>query len=229
MPDSSLPMGEGGGRGSLFMKKATATKKSGTIAYQLYERNDLTGKSTSKNPTMGVTIVGSEVITTSKLADAINHASSITQSDVVAVLKAVGQHLADALLDGNRVELDYIGTFGLTLTCGNKRKEDHITSKDISVSRITFSPSAELQHAMHSATIVSGGPTGTKKLTDEAIEKRLQEYFATNYSMSRSIFEHICECSRHTALLKLKELVKAGKLIAIGPKNQRQYVWNYEL
>ena len=34
--------------------KATTTKKSGTIAYQLYERNDLTGKSTKKNPAMGV-------------------------------------------------------------------------------------------------------------------------------------------------------------------------------
>ena len=224
MPASSLSLGEGGGRGLNMMKQKTATKKSGSIAYQLYERNDLTGKSTSKNPSMGVTIVGSEVITTSKLADAINHASSITQSDVLAVLQALGQHLADALLDGNRVELDHVGTFGLTLTCGNKRKEDHITSKDISVSRISFTPCAELQHAMRSANIVSGGPTGTKKLTDAIIEKRLQEYFATNYSMSRSTFERICECSRHTALLKLKELVKAGKLIAIGPKNQRQYI-----
>ena len=228
MPASSLSLGEGGGRGLNMMKQKTATKKSGSIAYQLYERNDLTGKSTSKNPSMGVTIVGSEVITTSKLADAINHASSITQSDVLAVLQALGQHLADALLDGNRVELDHVGTFGLTLTCGNKRKEDHITSKDISVSRISFAPCAELEHAMRSAKVVSGGPTGTKKLTDAIIEKRLQEYFATNYSMSRSTFERICECSRHTALLKLKELVKAGKLIAIGPKNQRQYVWNYE-
>ena len=126
------------------------------------------------------------------------------------------------------MELDHLGTFSLTLTCGNKRKEDHITSKDISVSRISFTPCARLQQAMRSANIVSGGPTGTKKLTDAVIEKRLTEYFATNDSMSRSTFERICECSRHTALTKLKELVKAGKLIAIGPKNQRQYVWNYE-
>lgn len=208
--------------------KRIPTKKSGTIAYQLYERNDLTGKSTKKNPAMGVTIVGSEVITTSKLADAINHASSITQSDVVAVLQAVGQHLADALLDGNRVELDHLGTFNLTLTCGNKRKEDHITSKDISVSRISFTPCAKLQHAMRGANIVSGGPTGTKKLTDATIEKRLQEYFATNHSLSRSTFERICECSRHTALLKLKELTEKGFLLAIGPKNQRQYILSRE-
>ena len=207
------------------MKQGTATKKSGTIAYQLYERNDLTGKSTKKNPTMGVSVVSSRVVTTKEMADDINHASSATQSDVAAVLQAVGQRIAEALLDGNRIEIDHVGTFSLTLTCGNKRKEDYITSKDISVSRISFTPCAELWKQMRRAQIVSGGPTGNKHLTDATIEKRLEEYFATNDSLSRSTFERICECSRHTALTKLKELVKAGKLIAIGPKNQRQYIW----
>ena len=224
MPASSLPMGEGGGRGFIIMKQGTATKKSGTIAYQLYERNDLTGKTTKKNPTMGVSIVNSKVVTTREMADDINHASSATQSDVAAVLQAVGQRIAEALLDGNRIEIDHVGTFSLTLTCGNKRKEDYITSKDISVSRISFSPCAELWNQMRHATIVSGGPTGNKKLSDDVIDKRLDEYFTTNDSLSRSTFERICECSRHTALTKLKELVKADKLIAIGPKNQRQYI-----
>ena len=210
------------------MKQGTATKKSGTIAYQLYERNDLTGKSTKKNPTMGVSVVSSRVVTTKEMADDINHASSITQSDVAAVLQAVGQRIAEVLLDGNRIEIDHVGTFSLTLTCGNKRKEDYITSKDISVSRISFTPCAELWHAMRGATIVSGGPTGNKHLSDATIEKRLKEYFTTHDSLSRSTFERICECSRHTALTKLKELVKAGKLIAIGPKNQRQYILNDE-
>lgn len=131
-----------------FMKQGTATKKSGTIAYQLYERNDLTGKSTKKNPTMGVSVVSSRVVTTKEMADDINHASSVTQSDVAAVLQAVGQRIAEALLDGNRIEIDHVGTFSLTLTCGNKRKEDYITSKDISVSRISFAPCAELWKQM---------------------------------------------------------------------------------
>jgi predicted histone-like DNA-binding protein len=210
------------------MKRGSTTKKAGTISYQLYERNDLTGKATKKNPAMGVTIVDSTIVTTSELADSINHASSITQADVVAVLQAIGQHLTDALLDGNRVELDHIGTFSLALTCGNKHKDDHITNKDISVSRIVFSPCSELLRQMNNATIVSGGPTGTKHLSDDDIEKRLTAYFATNHSISRSRFEQICECSRHTALTKLKELVKAGKLIAIGPKNLRQYMMHRE-
>ena len=206
------------------MKQGTATKKSGTIAYQLYERNDLTGKSTKNNPTMGVSIVSSRVVTTKEMADDINHASSATQSDVAAVLQAVGQRIAEALLDGNRIEIDHVGTFSLTLTCGNKRKEDDITSKDISVSRISFSPCAELQHTMRGAVIVSGGPTGTKQLTDAVIEKRLAEFFTTHQSIQRSEFERVCECSRYAALAKLKALVKAGKLQVIGKQNTRAYI-----
>ena len=205
------------------MKRGTATKKSGTIAYQLHVRNDLQGKATKKNPTMAVSIVNSEVITTEQLSKDINRACSITEADVAAVLQAVGQRIGEALLDGNRVEIDHIGTFSLTLTCKNKRKEDHITSKDIEVSRIVFSPCAELQHILRGAVIVSGGPTGNKQLTDAVIEKRLTEFFATHRSIQRSEFEHVCECSRYAALAKIKELVKSGKLLVIGKQNTRAY------
>ena len=43
------------------------------------------------------------------------------------------------------------------------------------------------------------------------------------YSRRRN-FESVCECSRYTATKKLKELVKAGKLRAMGAKNVRFYV-----
>lgn len=217
-------LGRGIGRGPKIMKRGTATKKSGTIAYQLHVRNDLQGKATKKNPAMAVSIVSSEVITTANLAKDINRACSVTESDVVAVLQAVGQRISEALLDGNRVEIDHIGTFSLSLTCENKRKEDHITSKDIKVSRIVFNPCAELQKVVRHAVIVSGGPTGTKQLSDTVIEKRLAEFFTTHASIQRSEFERVCECSRYAALAKIKALVKAGKLQAIGRQNTRAYI-----
>ena len=206
------------------MKRGTTTKKSGTIAYQLHVRNDLQGKATEENPTMAVSVVNSKVITTADLAKDINRACSITEADVLAVLQAVGQRIGDALLDGNRVEIDHVGTFSLSLTCKNKRKEEHITSKDIEVKRIVFSPCAELQHVMRGAVIVSGGSTTNKQLSDAVIEQRLTEFFTTHRSIQRSEFEHVCECSRYAALAKLKALVKAGELQVIGKQNTRAYV-----
>ena len=206
------------------MKRGRATKKSGTIAYQLHVRNDLQGKSTKKNPTMAVSIVNSEVITTAHLAKDINRACSITEADVAAVLQALGQRIGDALLDGNRVELDHLGTFSLSLTCGNKKLEDHVTKNDIRVKNILFAPCAEMKQAMRGAEIVSGGPNPNKQLSDEVIERRLAKYFDEHEYMQRRDFESVCECSRYTATKKLKELVIAGKLRAMGTKNMRFYV-----
>ena len=148
----------------------------------------------------------------------------LTESDVAAVLQALGQCVCEELLDGNRVELAHLGTFSLSLTCGNKKLEDHVTKNDIRVKNILFTLCAEMRHAMQVAEIVSGGPNPNKQLSDEVILRRLAKYFEEHEFMQRRNFESVCECSRYTATKKLKELVKAGKLRAMGAKNVRFYV-----
>ena len=99
-----------------------------------------------------------------------------------------------------------------------------MTKNDIRVKNILFTPCAEMKHAMQGAEIVSGGPNPNKQLSDEVIERRLVKYFEEHEFMQRRNFESVCECSRYTATKKLKELVKAGKLRAMGAKNVRFYV-----
>ena len=206
------------------MTKKTTTKKSGTIAYQLRRQNDLTGTATEKNPQMAVTVVNSKLTTTKELAEYINFACSVTESDIAAVLQALGKCVCDELLDGNRVEIDNIGTFSLSLTCGRKKLEDRVTKNDIRVKNILFTPCAEMKQAMRGADIVSGGPNPNKRLTDEVIERRVAKYLDEHEYMQRREFESVCECSRYTATKKLKELVRSGKLRAMGSKNVRFYV-----
>ena len=51
------------------MRKTKATKKSGTIAYQLPPRYDLQGEATEKNPLMGVSVVAATPVTTREIAE----------------------------------------------------------------------------------------------------------------------------------------------------------------
>ena len=95
------------------MRKTKATKKSGTIAYQLNPRYDLQGEATEKNPLMGVSVVASTPVTTKEMAERIGFATSVNKVDVVAVLTALGHELSRALLDGRTVQIDEIGSFGL--------------------------------------------------------------------------------------------------------------------
>ena len=97
------------------MRKTKATKKSGTIAYQLSPRFDLQGEATEKNPLMGVSIVPMPPVTTREMAERIGYATSVNKTDVIAVLHALGYELSEALLDGRTVQIDEIGSFGVKL------------------------------------------------------------------------------------------------------------------
>ena len=76
------------------MRKTKATKKSGTIAYQLNPRFDLQGEASANNPLIGVSLVPTAPVTTKEMAERIGHATSVNKTDVVAVLSALGHELS---------------------------------------------------------------------------------------------------------------------------------------
>ncbi len=199
-------------------------KESGTIAYQLREIKDFGREASEENPAVAVTVVGGRTVTADELAKEIAASCTIKEADVAGVLKALSQRVQRTLLDGNRVELDEIGTLSVTLTCGNKHRADKVTSSDVKVRRIAFAPSKELTHAMRGATMKSAGPVRTKQLTLEEAEERLATHFATHTELYRSEVESICECTRYRAMQLIEAFIKTGKLLAAGRKNGRHYL-----
>ena len=206
------------------MRKTKATKKSGTVAYQLNPRFDLQGEATEKNPLMGVSVVASTPVTTKEMAERISHACTLHKADVVAVLNALGDELKEALLDGRTVQMDEIGSFGLKLGLKEpKYLNDHVTSNDVAVKGITFRPCKELKEAMRGAEMVSGGHAVRTLLTREIAERRLRAFFEDHPYIYRSQMESLCECSEYLATKYLNLFVEGGRLRALGRKNGRFY------
>ena len=206
------------------MRKTKATKKSGTIAYQLNPRYDLQGEATEKNPLMGVSVVASTPVTTKEMAERIGFATSVNKVDVVAVLTALGHELSRALLDGRTVQIDEIGSFGVRLGLKEpKYLADRVTHHDVIVKGISFRPCKELKEELRGAEIVSGGHAVRTLLTRTIVEHRLVTFFADHPYIYRSQMEQLCECSKHLALKYLNELVDEGYLRALGRKNSRFY------
>ena len=206
------------------MRKTKATKKSGTIAYQLNPRYDLQGEATEKNPLMGVSVVASTPVTTKEMAERIGFATSVNKVDVVAVLTALGHELSRALLDGRTVQIDEIGSFGLKLGLKEpKYFNDRVTQRDVIVKGISFRPCKELKEELRGAEIVSGGHAVRTLLTRTIVEHRLATFFADHPYIYRSQMEQLCECSKHLVLKYLNELVDEGYLRALGRKNSRFY------
>lgn len=207
-----------------IMRKTKATKKSGTIAYQLSPRFDLQGEATEKNPLMGVSIVPMPPVTTREMAERIGYATSVNKTDVIAVLHALGYELSEALLDGRTVQIDEIGSFGVKLGLKERKcLDDRVTHHDIEVKGITFRPCKELKEAIRGAEIVSGGHAVRTLLTRDIAEHRLRAFFADHDYIYRSQMEQLCECSTYLATKFLNLFVKEGRLRALGRKNSRFY------
>ena len=206
------------------MRKTKATKHSGTIAYQLNPKYDLQGEATEKNPLMGVSVVASTPVTTKEMAERISFACSVTPTDVVAVLKALGHEMSQALLDGRTVQIDEIGSFSLKLGLKEpKYLNDRVTCQDVAIKGISFRACKELKESLRGAEIVSGGHAVRTLLTRDIVERRLRTFFEDHDYIFRSQMEQICECSKHLALKYLNELVDEGKLRTLGRKNSRFY------
>ena len=206
------------------MRKTKATKKSGTIAYQLNPRYDLQGEATVQNPLMGVSVVPMPPVTTKEMAERIGYATSVNKTDVVAVLSALGHELSQALLDGRTVRIDEIGSFNVKLGMkALKYLNDRVTQHDIEVKGISFRPCKELKESLRSAEIVSGGHAVRTLLTRDIAERRLRNFFEDNDYIYRSQMEQLCECSTYLATKYLNLFVKEGRLRALGRKNSRFY------
>ena len=206
------------------MRKTKATKRSGTIAYQLNPRYDLQGESTVQNPLLGVSVVPMPPITTKEMAEHIGFATSVNKTDVIAVLSALGHELSHALLDGRTVQIDEIGSFSIKLGLKEaKHLNDHVTQHDITVKGVSFRPCKELKESLRSAEIVSGGHAVRTLLTRDIAERRLRTFFEDNDYIYRSQMEQLCECSTYLATKFLNLFVKEGRLRALGRKNSRFY------
>ena len=206
------------------MRKTKATKKSGTIAYQLNPRFDLQGEASANNPLMGVSLVPTAPVTTKEMAERIGHATSVNKTDVVAVLNALGYELSQALLDGRTVQIDEIGSFGVKLGLKERKcLDDRITHHDIEVKGISFRPCKELKEAMRGAEIVSGGHAVRTLLTRDIAERRLRAFFEDHEYIYRSQMEQLCECSTYLATKYLNLFVEEGRLHALGRQNSRFY------
>ena len=191
-------------------------KKGGSIrclAHRTYLR-----KGSNKTSVQGirVDIMGSQKVELSKLAERIGHANSATDADVLAVWKAMEVEIKRALEDGHRVALGGLGT--LRLEMGAKARKStarNITSKDIEVKGITFTPAKKFIASIKELTFECEGIT-RHPLSASRTKEALTEYFATHQYMSVRDYATLCHCSTSTARRRIVEMLEKGKLERSG-------------
>ena len=151
---------------------------------------------------------------TDEIRRKIQKRSSLTETDVSAVLDALSHVMGEELSEGRQVHLDGIGYFYPTL------KNEKVRLKGIK-----FRADRALKDEVGNVKLKNFRHSGhSGKLSDVEIDMRLKAYFAEHQLMTRADFQRICGFMRSKAAEHLKRLNAEGKIENIGRKTQPIYV-----
>ena len=164
--------------------------------------------------------------TTDELRRRIQERSSLTETDVSAVLDALSHVMGEDLAEGRQVHLDGIGYFHPVLTstepvtAATKRKTTKIKLKGIK-----FRADQVLKNEIGAIKVKPLGLNEhSQKLSDKEIDRRLTSYFSTHQFLTRDKFQVLCGMMRSTAQLHIRLLRSEGKLENVGKLNQPIYI-----
>ena len=216
------------------MKASSQTKTKGKILYQTVLRAPLNNEDlpAGRKP-VRIMPYNQATVTTDELAKTIAGRCTVKEPDIKGVLTALSQVLGETLLSGDRLKVDGIGTFNLSLALkktyddGRKRHpkvlDERIASTDIRIGRIIFTPDSKLRKKLNNATFVSSGVRADRPLEREEVDEFLTEHFGRQDWLIRREFETHFDISRNQALAWLQTLVAEGALRSRGARSTRFY------
>lgn len=171
-------------------------------------------------------VVNRHLVKTREISAEIQHACSLTEIDVNAVLDALSRSLSNYLRQGNRVHLQGIGFFDVTLTAPETRDPKKMRPSQVTYKGVNFRPDKDLKSQVADLTAERGKVRNNRSasLSDTAIDKRLTEYFAEHPVLTRYDLQRVCQMTKITAIRCIRRLLGEGKIKNIGLKNQPIYV-----
>jgi len=194
-----------------------------SLLYEFY-RNPQSDKDEERKYHPRVVTTGR--VDTEQLARDIQQSCSLTRSDVKGMLAALADKMAQYLSEGKRVYLEDIGYFKVNLQCNEEVTEiDDKGVGKVSFKSISFRADERLKKAMKRTKIHrSNLKPHSMLMSEEQIEAKLTEYFATNPVITRRQFQFLCQLLKPTACRVIKRLADDGKLKNIASKRNPVYM-----
>lgn len=89
------------------------------------------------------------VIDTEELSELISSESSLTETDVIAVLHSLGKKIQFYLQQGKVIDLDYIGKFKMGFQCEAAEHPSQLKSpQSIKKFQINYQPTAKMKNTL---------------------------------------------------------------------------------
>lgn len=180
------------------------------IKYDLYRSPSISDKDPGK---MHARVVSRHTTDTNTIIKQIEYASSLTEADVISALNALTQVMKHELENGNRVHLDGLGYFYLTLSCPPVDSPKEIRAESVKVKTLAFRPEVKLKKHLKGAKLQRVTiKNHSASISESDIDQILVDYFKENTYLTRRKFQELCGFTDSTAARRLKMLVKNERL-----------------
>lgn len=163
-------------------------------------------------------VVGGYTVETKQILDHIQQHGGLSRSAIVYAMSELGTYMAEQLSNGNRVHLDGIGYFSISLDCPRATTPSARHAQSISLKSVNFKPEKELLRNIKKSISFVRTPYKTKSqlLSMDNVKTAIEVHFRTHDHITRRNLEELCGLTRTTAIARLKALVEEGYLVNKG-------------
>lgn len=168
--------------------------------------------------------------TPEQLYETVQSRCTVTSTDIVAVMDALVNVIAEKLSCGTKVEIPGLGYFSPVISCHRKiaDRNDKKVARDLYVGNIAFRPKAGLQKKLADVRFErsSLSPHTFFALTDLEILKRVCNFLNVEpvRFLDRAVFESLTGYRRTKAQKTLKRLTEEGLLQKQGHISAPYYI-----
>lgn len=187
------------------------------VEYDLYKSppRKIGGKEVAR---LHARVANTKTVSIADMEEAVQKSTSLTKTDVKAVVHEVGERFLEALQKGNRVHLEGIGYFQMTLVCPPDIKDKNdARAESIHFKSIAYTPEKDLRRKLAATTFVrSERGEHTVVRSDVELMGILTDYFKDHEYITRYDLERVCGMTRSTAFRRIKVWIKEKKLKEIS-------------
>ena len=156
-------------------------------------------------------------VDTQNLVRIIAQRSAFKEGVVTGVLVSLEDVLSELLADGKSVQLDGIGAFRISAKSPSVRDRHEIRSESIEFKGVVYKADKKLLRKLSATKFLRTKDSHcSEDVSEIEIDGVLTEYFKENDYITTKDLEQLCGLSNATALRRLKDRVKEGKLTHPG-------------
>lgn len=171
-------------------------QQKGETKVRYHARSVVTGKTSTKD-----------------LIRTISKRSAFKEGVVTGVLIALEEVLRDELAAGKSVQLDGVGAFRISAKSPSVRDRHEIRAESIEFKGVVYKADKQLLKKLSGTKFMRTKYSQcSNEISEIEIDGLLMEYFKEHDYITTKEMQQICGLSNATALRRLKERVKAGKL-----------------